>query len=361
MRTKFLLSMLLISAGLTTTSLLLVRHSIQAQVKTGIVADLQNSVSTFQNFQRERELTLTHSAELLADLPNLRALMTTQHEATIQDASSALWRLAGSDLFVLADRTGRVVALHTSSPGFNRDIAQQSLGISLNQPGPDHWWFGPQHLYEVFLRPIYFGPEAEKRLLGFLVVGYEIDDRVASQVSRIAASQVAFYYGDTIVRSTLTPAHEAEMARHPEVRSAADTSAPPAVQLGDVRILATSLELTAGRVPAVRLIVREFYDQATAFLDSLNRLLLALGLTAVVGGSGLVFFLSHTFTRPLGNLVAGVRALEKGDYHYALDARGGDEVAELTGAFNRMRNSLLKTQQELLEAERLATIGRMDS
>ena len=80
-----------------------------------------------------------------------------------------------------------------------------------------------------------------------------------------------------------------------------------------------------------------------------------------MGGSGLVFFISHTFTRPLGNLVAGVRALEKGDFTYALDARGGDEVAELTGAFDRMRNSLLKTQQELLEAERLATIGSMAS
>ena len=39
----------------------------------------------------------------------------------------------------------------------------------------------------------------------------------------------------------------------------------------------------------------------------------------------------------------------------------GDEIAEVTGAFNRMRDSLLKTQQELLEAERLATIGRMAS
>ena len=56
-----------------------------------------------------------------------------------------------------------------------------------------------------------------------------------------------------------------------------------------------------------------------------------------------------------------MRALEKGDFTYALDARGGDEAAEVTGAFNRMRSSLRKTQQELLEAERLATIGRMAS
>src|SRR5438270_13270304 len=118
MRTKFLLSMLLISAGLTCTSFLLVRHSVTKQVKKGIFSDLHNSVSTYQNFQRERELTLTHSAELLADLPILRALMTTQDEATIQDASNDVWRLAGSDLFVLADRNGHVVALHTTSPGF---------------------------------------------------------------------------------------------------------------------------------------------------------------------------------------------------------------------------------------------------
>lgn len=361
MRTKFLLSMLLISAGLTCMSLLLVRSSVQKQTKKGIFADLQNSVTTFQNFQRDRELTLTRSAELLADLPNLRALMTTEHEATIQDASKDLWRLAGSDIFVLADRTGRVVALHTASPGLQRDMAQQALGASLTQEGPEHWWFGGQHLYEVFLKPIYFGPATEDRQLGFLVIGYEIDDQVASEVSRIAASQVAFYYGDAIVRSTLSPAQEAELARQREVSTSPTTPEPEEVQLGDERFLGTSLELAQGKSPSVRLSVLKSYDQATAFLDSLNHLLLALGLVAVLGGSALVFFISHTFTRPLGSLVEGVRALERGDFNYPLDAHGGDEVAELTRAFDRMRDSLLKTQQELLEAERLATIGRMAS
>ncbi len=361
MRTKFLLSMLLISAGLTCTSLLLVRHSVQKQIRGEIFADLRNSVSTFQNFQRERELTLTHAAELLADLPNLRALMTTQHEATIQDASSGLWRLAGSDLFLLADRTGRVVALHTASPGLTREMAQQSLAGTLSDESSGHWWFGGQHLYEVFLRPIYFGPAEENRLLGFLVIGYEIDDRLTSQVGRIAASQVAFHYGDAVVKTTLTPVQESELDQRRVLQSPAGDSGPEETQLGEERFLTTSLELSSGKNPSVRLIVLKSYDQATAFLDSLNRLLLALGLAAVLGGSALVFFISHTFTRPLGNLVEGVRALEIGDFSYALDAHGGDEVAEVTRAFNRMRDSLRKTQQELLEAERLATIGRMAS
>ena len=360
LRTKFLLSMILITAGLTFTSLWFVRRSIQSQVTKEIFSDLQNSATTFQNFHQQREMTLTRSAELLADLPILRAQMTTQDEATIQDASTDLWHLAGSDLFVLANRSGKVVALHTESPGLTREMAQDSLAKSLTHEGSGHWWYGGQHLYEVFLKPIYFGAPADNRLLGFLAIGFEIDDRVASQVSRIATSQVAFYYGDTIVKSTLNPINEAELARQGVIRSPVGSD-PVQVQLGDERFLATSLDLTNGATPPVILTVFKSYDQATAFLDSLNRLLLALGLAAVAVGSGLVFFLSDTFTRPLANLVAGVRALEKGDYNYALDTRGDDEVAEVTGAFNRMRNSLLKTQQELLEAERLATIGRMAS
>jgi len=360
LRTKFLLSMVLISAGLTTTSLLLVRRNVQAQEKKEIFADLHDSVSAFQNFQRERETTLSHSADLLADLPNLRALMTTQDEATIQDGSGSLWRLAGSDLFVLTDRTGTVVALHTSSPGFTREMAQASLGASSNQPGQSHWWFGAQHLYQVFLKPVYFGSAAENRQLGFLVIGHEIDDTVASQLSRIAASQVAFYYDNAIVETTLTASQEVELGRQGSVHPNASAEAEE-VQLGDERFLGTSLELAGQKNPSVRLVVLKSYDQATAFLDNLNHLLLAVGLIAVVGGSTLVFFISHTFTRPLGNLVSGVRALEKGDFTYALDPRGGDEIAELTGAFDRMRKSLLKTQQRLLEAERLATIGRMAS
>src|SRR5881394_3245298 len=115
LRTKFLLSMILVSAGLTSLSLLLVRHTIQSQIATEIYSDLQNSVSTFQSFQQEQESTLSHSADLSANLPDLRALMTTHDETTIQDGSDALWHLAGSDLYVLADPTAKIVAVHTNA------------------------------------------------------------------------------------------------------------------------------------------------------------------------------------------------------------------------------------------------------
>ena len=355
LRTKFLLSMVLISAGLSSLSLLVVRQSVQSQARQEIVSDLRNSVSTFLSFHREQQITLSHSADLLADLPNLRALMTTNHEATIQDGSTALWQLTDSDLFVLADPSGKVVALHTNTPGFTREMAQSSLSASLERQ--ERWWFGAQHLYAVFLKPIYFGPASADKLLGFLIIGYEIDDRVASQISRITSSKIAFYYGNAVVTSTL-PAENREQLERSDV-SQIGASPSTSFQLGDERFLATRVELDAQGNPNVRLLVLKSYDEATAYLRKINRLLLALGLIAVMIGSVLVFLISHTFTRPLASLLSGVSALERGDFTYRLDTRGGDEVAQLALAFDRMRESLARTQQNLLESERLATIGRM--
>lgn len=360
LRTRFLLSMLVITAGLTTTSLLLVRRMVERRVRENIAEGLRNSVQTFQNFQQERESLLTRMASLLADLPNTRALMTTHDPATIQDASQELRQLAGSDLLALADRRGMIVALHTKAPGLSRETAQICFTKLLQDEDANRWWYGGHHLYQTFVQPIYFGSRTDGSLLGFLVIGDEIDARLAREISKVAASQVAFSYKEEILATTL-PDAEAESGNLHALISAPSQSAPADIELGAEHYLSAALELSAPQPTTVRLTVLGSYDKEAQFLGSLNRLLLALGLAAVLIGSMLVFFLSHTFTRPLADLVGGVRALERGDFHHPLDSRGNDEVAELTRAFDRMRVSLLRIQQDLLEAEQLATIGRMAS
>jgi signal transduction histidine kinase len=361
LRTKFLLSMVVVSAALTFTTLLVVRRTVQQEVRLGIQRDLQNSVSAFHNFQKQREVTLERSAALLADLPNVRALMTTHDPATIQDASRDLWQLAGSDLLLLADSSGKVMALQAAPQEITVREGQDFFPLVVSREETRHWWYVEGHLYEVFLQDIYFGPASGHQVLGYLLLGYEIDDRVARDLSRVAASEVAFRYGDSIVRSTLKPAQESELLRVAPRTAAGGPPQGDQIRLGQERFLATAVDLPTPGAPALNLWVLKSFDQATAFLSSLNELLLALGLTAVLAGSLLVFLISHTFTRPLENLVAGVRALEQGDYAYPLQVRGGDEVAEVTGTFDRMRKNLQKTHRELLDAERLATIGRMAS
>jgi signal transduction histidine kinase len=360
LRTKLLLSLFAVSSSLTFATLWMVHRSVRLQLRKEIAEDLQSSVIVFRDFQRQREISLMRSAKLLANLPSLKALMTTRDAATIQDASGEIWRLAPSDVFVLANPVGKVLAIQTSGPGLARGAAEGLLKNSLNADQTSFWWYDAGHLYQVFLEPIYFGPARNDNLLGVLCVGHEISENIAMELSRIASSQVAFFYGNTLIVSTLQPEQESDFKRLSLSRADGSAPLPRGFRLGDEEFLATTVELTRGP-PSVRLSVMESYDKASFFLDSLNRVLLGLGLVAVVAGSGMVFLISHTFTKPLEDLVSGVHALETGDFAYPLANRSGDEVAEVTAAFERMRSSLKRSQQELIGAERLATIGRVAS
>src|SRR5579863_1710767 len=359
LQTKFLLTVLLVTAGLTATTLLVVRRSVQRKVRQEIFRDLENSVLTFQNFQRQRQAAFSQSAELLADLPNVRALMTTRDASTIQDASQSIWHLARTDLLVLADPSAKIMALHASAPGLTPDAVHDFLMQSLRPNESRHWWYENGHLYEVFVQPIYFGDPSDERQLGYLALGYEVNNRIAEEISRVSASQVAFTYQNKMVTSTLSAARQNELLASRFAEGKPDQ--PGQVRLGDESYLATSMDLAPESSGAVHLTVLKSLDQETMFLSNLNHELIALGLVAVLGGSLVVFLISKTFTRPLENLVAGVRALEQGNFSYPLAPHGHDEVAEVTTAFDRMRRSLQKTQRELVDAERLATIGRMAS
>jgi signal transduction histidine kinase len=358
LRTKFLIAMLLTSAGLTAVSLLIVQRTVERQVRRELGADLAHSVETFRNVQREREVQLTRSAELLADLPSLKALMTSRHAPTIQDASREMFRLSGGDLFALIDPSNQFVGFHTKEPGISRQQAQQLLQHRNALDEPLQWWFGDGHLYQVVLKPIYFGPPADNALLGVVVVGDEMNATVAHEVSQIAASQVAIVCGQEVVVSTLNAEQSGELRTH---LSESIPQGPTDWKLGKESFVVSSLVLNERESPPVTIVVMKSYDEATAFLNRLSRLLLAVGVGAVLVGSLLVYFTARTFTRPLEKLVAGVRALGGGDFRYPLHARGAGEVAELTSAFGSMRESLHATQQRLLHAERLATIGTMAS
>ncbi len=366
LRTKFLLSLLAISAGLTAATLLIVSYSVRKRVRENIREDVANSVTNYQSFQAQQEEALARSAVLLANLPNVRALMTTEDAATIEDASTDVWKLSGSDLLVLANRSGNVVALRASAGGLDSGTAQRLLSQSLARRESKGWWFGGGHLYEVWIQPIYFGSASQDMTVGLLAVGHEVNSRAAKEFASVASSEVAFNFAGAPVASTLSPELQTELSRriqeHPE-NASGDAQE---IQLGSELYLARTVNLSPEGSPVVSLTVLKSFDKATLFLGGLDHVLIGLGLFSILVGGALVFWISHTYTKPLAGLVAGVRALGQGDFNYPLDPRTGDEVAEVTDAFIRMRHSLESTQQEqkqleerLRQAHKMEAVGRL--
>src|SRR5216683_7582368 len=183
LRTKLLLWLVLFTAALTCATLLVVRHSAQAQVQRQIEQDARNALLTIQAVQHQREMLLTRKADLLATL----AYMRNGDATTIQDASQDPWQFGDCDLFALADRKGKIVALHTTTSRLSMATTEKLLRGSFKEGSGPGWWFDDGHLFQVVLQPYYGDEPGKSRLLGIVVVGRELDSRGASDLGRISS------------------------------------------------------------------------------------------------------------------------------------------------------------------------------
>ncbi len=361
LRTRLVLSLIFTTAVLTGASLLIVQNYLQNHAKKEIFAEIPTSLGVFEEYSKHRYETLQQSSDLSADLSNLRALMTSTDDATIQNASEDLWKLTTCNLFILANPGGKIVALHSSTGTFDRSAAGVSLERTLSVQQPHDWWFDGGHLYEVFVEPIYRGPPEDGIRLGFVATGFALDDSFVAAVKRLTSSDVAFRYGQQIVSSSFTGTQQQDLAAHEYRNRGRSGYTTEEVRLGGENFVAASIELYSTASQPVTLTLLKSHTAATLFLKDVNRLLLGVGFVVLIAGSVLMFLISHTLTRPLAKLASGVAALEKGDFSYPLKLRSHDEVGDLIAAFDTMRSSLKDSQRNLLHAERLATIGRMAS
>ena len=126
-------SMALVIALVTGASLLLIRHQLREQVTNDFSQDLNRSAIAFQNLQAERLGALERENALLAELPTLKALMTSGDDLTIQDGAAEFWQLSGTDLFMLADPSGRVVAAYAKKTPVDNTL-RQGMKALLSSP-----------------------------------------------------------------------------------------------------------------------------------------------------------------------------------------------------------------------------------
>jgi signal transduction histidine kinase len=364
MRTTLLIPLLVLSFGCTVLSLLVIRTIVQQQTQADLASDLQHSVKTYRNFQQQQRELLVRESALLADLPSLKSLMTTYDRRTIEDGGVEFWQVSGSDFFALLNQSGELIASYNRGPALDRSGVASGLDTGLHKQDLSLLSLNDQ-IYEISTQPLYFGPKEHGTLLGFVVVGYAIDEHVARAVSEAAAAEVAFTVDGRVVVSTLNSGLQQQLlARGGELLQLPTHNKK--IQLGKVAYLAASERLTMsggeqGAIQVPQIVVLKSFVGATQLVDRVNRWVLTLALLALVAGTGMLVSISRTLTRPIETLVGGTRALAQGNFDYQLSEDGAEEIRELSRAFERMRIQLRRTQKELLDSERLATIGRMAS
>jgi len=361
LRTQLFIATLLIICGLTGALLLIIRHTVSVETDRQVRDGTEASVRAFESVQRQREQQLSRTAAMLADLPTVKAQMTTEHALTIQDASTSWWKLSGSDLFILALPDRRIVAFHVTKPGWPPEAAERDLKRSVEQGEDASWWYDNGRLYEVFLQTITAGAGPSSQELGFLAIGYQVDSSVAEHLALVAGNNIALATGDRLIASTLPPKDEAAMQRRLSEWNPESSADEHEIAL-DTDHYAFSSVLLHGALPSpVRCYVMMPLGPVNSFMNRLNRTIFILGASAILFGALLFGFVSRTITKPLDSLVSGVRALATGNYTYSITPEGTTEVAELSRAFAKMRGELLDSQRQQIETERIAALGRAAS
>ena len=361
LRTQLLLAALVIISAMTGAILVIVRHTVRSEIRQQTAQSIETSVRAFRSLDTQRDGELSRTASLLAELPPLMALMTTEHAPTIQDASEPFWRLAGSDLFLLADPTGKVLGFHAKRPGWTSAQAEQELKSSLERDPENAWWYSGGQLYRVVSRPISIGPDTTGRQLGTLAVGYEVDSKLAEQLAMDSGAQIVLSTPDQVIASTLPTGEQHELQLWIARQKVSPQSASQELALGASQYEIASVLINGESPVPIRFYVLLSLNPSNLFLEDLNRTILILGITAVVLATLLLGFVARTITRPLDNLVSGVRALAAGDYTYLIEPRGNAEVVELGKAFSVMRAEILASHEQRIATERIAAVGRAAS
>lgn len=350
-------TMAFVTALVTGISLLLIRHQLHEQVTDNLSRDLDHSVVAFQNLQDDRLRALERENGLLAELPTLKALMTSGDDLTIQDGAAEFWQLSGTDLFMLADPSGRVVAAYAKGQSADNTL-RQGMGTLLASP-QKHYLIDNGSLYACALRPLYFGSVQSGTLLGYVLSGDSIE-RTVRQISQPTAVEATFLSGSQILASTLGPEVRAELVRQPGVPSGI-SGAPATVSFGNAQFLSVTEDLTATATSPLQLLLLKSFEPAEQSISRIDRMVLVVGALALLSGVFLMILISRLVTRPLEELSRGVRAFGLGDIKHQLPGHGTQEVRQLSRAFAAMRREIQKANQAVLESERLATIGRMAS
>ena len=108
--------------------------------------------------------------------------------------------------------------------------------------------------------------------------------------------------------------------------------------------IALSLDATDKRIHAIR-----------------GTTILLMGITILTVSAIIVLFIQKAVYRPVRELAEGTTRVASGDFGHAIPARSEDEIGQLAKSFNTMTQRLKEVQYQLLQSEKLASIGKLSA
>lgn len=348
-------------------------YFVSARITDAIEAELERDLGEAVNLVDQQRDSLFDTfalmARLVADLPKFKAAVGTRDAPTVQPIALEYQQQIGSDLFIVTDRDGHVLAeiggpAHLA-PGHDGTVpaAEPPPGALLTAVAPH-----PRGLLQLISVPIAIGLDRPEQL-GTLTVGYLLDEDRAARIKALTGADIAFALGADVRASTLGVGSHAALA--PLVGRSQVALAT--VGDSDYAVLVRPLVSTAGAAIAsppgerpTALVLKSRTDRM-ATLSAIQTALGALAFATMLVAVAVSYAVARTITRPLATITDHMRQIAAtGDLtrKLALENRRGwddDDARVLATTFNTLTDSIATFQREATQRERLSSLGRMST
>jgi signal transduction histidine kinase len=365
LRSRIFLTTAMLAVLSIGTAIYLVSSRVTREAENSLRREIEATRTLVEQVRRTKTQTVVTMARLVADTPKLKAAVDTNDPPTVQDTVDDYFSQLDSNILLVTNAAGRVLA-RIGAPGKTGDIvADQPLREALVGRESVSLLYQPDGILHLVTVPVAVGL-TQPDVLGTLSVGFLLDDAFAAQLKQLTGSDIAFGMNGQVLSGTLPADDRQALAR---ALGESGTVTNVALRGEEYALLPMPLansDANGERGGPVAVILRSRTEQLR-FLDEIHTELAVTALLAVGLATLLSFAVARTITRPLAAITGVMRDVAlTGDLTRKIvlrtNNRWDDEDAQLLAStFNTLTDSVSRAQREMSQRERLSSLGQLST
>lgn len=311
--------------------------AVQAQARE----ELDIGGRVFERLLESRSRQLHDAVQVLAADFGFKEAVASGDEETIRSALGNSGARINAGAVMLLGMDGK---LQVSTAGRVGSDSSARLAELMQE----HQRNGGQGLLQPIDDDIYLLVEANVTApipIARVVMGFRLDADFASEMRELThldMSLVATQAGKPDIWLSTLPGDLEEA-----LRSEIKTHDGDILRIGERRYMDRRLVLSSGADYQVLLLLHKSLEQAQEAFAPLDRDILLIALCALLGSLAGALLLARSVSQPVRALAAAARRIGEGDYQSPLELDRSDELGQLAGAINRMRDDIAERERQL--------------
>lgn len=351
------------------------------RIREDINSNFHEAGKIFEQLQDVRFRQLRQTATLVADMPYMKAAISTGDPNTInQQIRQELVHLlhfdplisdtlASEPLTTSLDSVGLVMVFDKNgvplgqlsdidSPKTSKSKKYEvQKALNGQYPQQSYIWKQGENYFNVITIPVYL----QNQVIAALSLGYPIRNREAELLAQVIGYEVSYYVDDKLLTTSIDSllkkdrtilSKGIEQAFADEINRGGSTTIE--MEMKNQQWLVYLMPMVQQDPQLVEIsgyyAVAKSLTKALEPLHQLQRVIYLIGLGGILIAIVLGITLTRNLTRPINRLLEGIKRIENDDYDHPVSVESRDEFGQLTQTFNKL---VINIKENIREKETL--------